>query len=279
MLSSIRSLFSCAPLHLLIIPVFTFLLSPAAAASLQIESRWGKIPSRPGVPVLLTISIHWPGEPELYAISPPELDLPEGLSKEKTSSSSFSRGEETYLEYAVTLLISRSGSFAPIPITLSVRTKGEGEPSSMVVRTEPLTVGDQHWKGIPAKYLPAAGLVIATLIATGIFWRLRKARRSRPTNQGQQPDKGQELWVLLAQGRTYLVRADSLSFLQTALTIERALQDKEPDALSEVTTLIERVQYGGERPPPEKLERMYRGLRLRLQQRFPRETDNETEFE
>jgi len=276
---SMRSLFLHIPLHLFASSVLTFLLIPGASASLQIESTWGGIPTRPGVPILLTISIHWPGEADYYAIAPPELDLPEGISTEGISSSSFSRGEETYLEYAVTLLISRSGSFGPIPVTLSVHTKGDKGPSSVVVKTEPLTVGDQHWKGIPVKYLPAAGLVIAALMGAGIFWRLRTAGRSQHTHQDQQCDKGQELRSLLAQGRTHLVRGDSLSFLQTALTMERTLQEKEPDALSAVTTLIERVEYGGEHPPPEELERMYRGLKLRLQQRYPREADNETEFE
>ena len=124
------------------------------------------------------------------------------------------------------------------------------------------------------------GVILSLLLGVVIFlWRRRAGTIRSAALQGQHEPSGKDLWNLLDQGRASLVRGDSLSFLETALTIERCLADMEPHDASGLSALIEKVRYAGHNPQPEELERMNRGLRMRLQQKFPLEQGEEDRHE
>ncbi len=246
-----------------------------AQAALQIETRWDNKAPRRGSPFLLLIDVHWTGAADRFAISTPELDLPEGISLTRLSSSTYSRGEETFLTYTVTLLSEQEGTFDPIPISFVVYERESSQPSTMVVKTDPLTIPKGPRTTIPIRYLvPLACLGTAFAVVAGILIVRRQARKKTISTMEDRQRTGDHLWQFLDEAHTYLIRGDSLSFLETLLTIEHYLQEKEPALSSELVPLVEKTRYGGFRPEPQELERMYRSFARRINQQFPRKRDH-----
>jgi len=255
----------------------------AVGASLQIEAKWGTQQARTGTPVSLTVEIRWTGEADRFTVGTPTLDLPEGLSIRAMGSSSSSRGEETCLTYTLTLEAKKPGSYDPISISLPVYEKGATDPSTMVVKTDGLTVSAttlEHLAGIQRRSLFALaglGLVAALAIAWAVVARRRRWGRRAGADKGSGEPIGERLWDLLAQSRTFLVRGESLSFLETALRIERCLEEKDGSpaaADGELLSLSEKVRYAGLRPEQRDLEKIYRSIELRVRHAFPRAAGN-----
>lgn len=254
-----------------------------AWASLQIEAKWGTRQAATGTPVPLTVEIRWTGEADRFTVGTPALDMPEGLSIRAMSSSSSSRGDETCLTYTITLRAEKQGSYEPISISLPVYEKGATDPSTMVVKTDRLTVSAttlENLAGTRSRSLlivAGIGVVVALAVALAVVVRRRRSRRGAGPDKGSGDPTGERLRGLLAQSRTFLVRGESLSFLETALTIERCLLEKDgsPEAMEgELLSLVEKVRYAGLRPEQRDLEKIYRSIELRVRHAFPKESGN-----
>jgi len=249
--------------------LFLFLLMPAAAWSLTMDSSWSENPCPPGKPFYLTINVRWAGDAGHYAPRPPQIDLPQGVQKhvDTLSSRSFHKGQEHILSYQWVLIAAEEGDIPSFPVEITIHHQKDTEPSLLEIETNPLRIKKSNSQAILLVFLS-----LSVFILIIILWRNKKVGASREKDS-EMPDSdpSRQLPKLLEELNTSRVHGNTLSFLQKALKIISLFHAENQEACREIRTLLEECQYGDLKLSGEDMEQWY----LRLKRIVPRQITKE----
>ncbi len=245
-----------------ILAAMVLLAAPVSGQSgLTVESSWSTNPCPPGKPLRLTLTCRWEGDAQRFAIPPPQLDLPEGILKQAVSSRSFREGDSYVLCHQWELTAPERAAFPPIPIGLTIFTKGEHEPSDMEIETESLVVDVSRWKGIPITTIACSVPLVLALSAGLVFLLIRRRSQVRRDSPPQEADPALLLASLKEELNTSRIRGEALAFLKTALRICEVTTTRETSLRQELESLAEQVQYGDLGLSGEEMEKWHQRLK------------------
>jgi hypothetical protein len=227
----------------------------------RLEARWSHNPVRPGKPFQLNVTARWEGNAGLYAVRPPQADLPEGLVGGPVSSRSSREGSENVIRFQQEMSAPESGLIPAFPLRLEVFEAGHEEPYEKMLDTEPLRVDIPRWKGIPlATIFPGTGL-LALLIFGVILWALTKKRRRACSAEGEGKVDSVSISDLGEKLNACRVRGDTLGFFEAALEIHQYVEEKETPESREIRDRLEQTRYGNLRLSGEEMDAWHRRLK------------------
>ncbi len=221
----------------------------------------------PGKPFSLKLRLEWDGALDDYALGPPELALPAGLTVGAIESTGGSTGGNVLVQ-TVALTADKPGDYVIEP-RLRFVARAVGAP--MEERAPKVTFSVRAPTILGVAPLAAAGMGGGALVGLcgGIFAaralvrrRARRAEASRPP-----PDERAATFARLSTLRDQADLGDLDGLMPDLVALARAL---DPETLGrQLGALDERVRYAGHRPSREDLAAMIRQLELIARMRFP----------
>ena len=240
--------------------LFLVLLCPSAAAGdLRMQTRWSRNPCAVGRPVQLEVSVRWTGDAQRYAVRPPRLEPPEGLTQLGLTSSAHRDGDEQVLTFRWRLVAGQAATVPALPLELDVHEQGKEAPSVLEIRTEPLQVVTVRWLGLSkTSFFAVLGALVLAALAVGGWLRHRRARK--PTDPQVQGEAAGSLSAALERLNACRVRGDTLSFLEEALII-LSFRGREDEDVQAIRSLRDRARYGDLALSSEEMDSWYRRLK------------------
>ncbi len=247
-----------------VLAILGLLSIPATAAcEPRFEARWSHNPVRPEKPFFLTVSARWEGETGRYAIRPPLVELPEGLSTGTVSSRSYREGPENVVSFRLEMTAPEKGDMPGFPLRFSVFQAGAEEPFEEEISTEPLRVDVPRWNRIPLATIFLFSALAVILLPFCALW-LIKRKHGRGHRAGTAPDKAEPadpLPALKEELNACRVRGDTRAFFETALKIHERISREETAERGEIRDRVEQATYGGLHLSGEEMEAWYRKLK------------------
>lgn len=227
-----------------------------------------------GEPFHVDVKLRWAGNFDEYLPHPPEIPLPEGVTRREVTAESSSRDGRNQLTYRLTLVAAEPGKYALDPVELLYTPRFEATPVASRVPGPTVEVLPRTVLGLPPRVLALAGAGVAVFAGLGLVVASRLRRRS-----GRPRPADEELFerasVQLEAARRKRLQGDGAGSLLAFAELDAALGAEEPD--EELRQAVERARYGGAAPPAAELDRLQRRVERRLAELRPDPDRNERE--
>ncbi len=235
-----------------------------------------------GEPFHLDIDLFWAGNFEEYLPHPPEVLLPEGVSRESVTAESSSRDGSNRLTYRVTLLAEEPGRYALDPVEVRYTPRFESTPVAGRVPGPTVEVVAPAILGLSPGVFGAGAGGLAILGLAGFFAvRRRRGRDAGPS--GAAAALFEELQADFEEARRKRLQGDGAGYLLALADLDDRLREArgegDPDeaAAAAMKEAVERARYGGEVPPAEELDRLQRSVERGLSELRPDSRKDERE--
>lgn len=219
-----------------------------------------------GKPFHLDVKLRWAGNFDEYLPHPPEILLPEGVTRQDMTAESSSRDGRNQLTYRVTLVAAAPGKYALDPVELRYTPRFESTPVARRVAGPTVEVAEPTVLGLTRRGLTfgALGLLLLVAVAGLVvgFGAMRRKARVRPAGE----ERFARLSVRLEEARRKRLQGDGAGALLALAGLDRELGgDDDP----ELGAAVERARYGGATPPAAELDRLQRRVERRLAELRP----------
>lgn len=251
-------------------PVATPTVTDPPTAELALETA---TPTA-GKPFHLDVKLRWAGNFDEYLPHPPEILLPEGVTRQDVTAESSSRDGRNQLTYRVTLVAAEPGKYALDPVELRYTPRFESTPVASRVQGPTVEVLPRTVLGLPPKRLAVGGAGLVLCAAVGLALALRLRRRA-PRPRSANEELFARLSVQLEEARRKRLQGDGAGCLLALAALDRELGAGEPD--EELHGAVDRARYGGVAPPAADLDRIQRRVERRLAELRPDPDQKERE--
>ena len=243
-----------------LLSLLLFSAAPAHAAP-QVQATLAAATVSTATPFTLSISVSWQGNADQYVIVPPEPELPEGVEKVSSCFVSSSSGDMQHMHYRFILLALKNGDYTIKPAVVKYWARGEEKESTtagqeIAFRAVRFVLVENN-KNLIASIcvvLPASACVGMVFIVL----RRKKARRQKAS--GGDASALDQAAGSLQRCRQCKLQGDYAGFCQAALDCARMVAPQDTALAETLAAMLEKVQFGGCRPPAEDLERILRQL-------------------
>jgi MYXO-CTERM domain-containing protein len=212
---------------------------------------------RPGRPFILEVRLSWSGHIEDYLPQPPQIPLPEGISRGRVAASSSSLDQSHLVRYSIELTADDPGVYDLDPIELRyLPALGDGP---VAARVDGPTV-EVAAAGV-ATQPRIAWIGLAAALAAVALW-LHRRRRQRDTRQSSGAPPVERLRSALAEAKARRLAGDTGAGYELLVGAARELEtEAERRDLEE---RLESVRFGGKHPDSAELEAIERRLERAL---------------
>jgi hypothetical protein len=239
-----------------------FIPTAQAHAAPQVEATLAASTVSTGAPFTLSITVSWKGNADQYVIVPPEPELPDGVEKLSSSFVSSASADTQTMHYSFLLRALKNGSYTIKPSEVNYWARGEEKESTaaggeitftavrfaLVENNTPLLVS-------------ICGVLLASAGAGMVFFVLGRKRALRQkTAAGGEASPDRQAAGLLQICRQSKLRGDYAGFCTAALDLARRVAPPDTALTESLAAMLEKVQFGGVRPPAEDIERLLRQL-------------------
>lgn len=256
-----------------------FLWSAPARGAPQVEASLANDTVSPGNPFRLTVIVSWQGDADEYIIAPPEPELPEGIEQVTSSFASSARQQVQRMRYTFVLRAVKSGSYSIQPLTIQYWARGQTQESTLTCPA--ITFRAERYafvkKNRGTLTGAAAACIIAGLCAGFFLVRRRKAAgKKEPTAHA---DSGPAISRLLHTCRTCRLKGDYAAFYEAAVALADLLAPQDGPDREKLAAMLEKVRFGGLRPPADEPERLLRQLEKSSEKRLAAEADGPPDYQ
>ena len=198
---------------------------------------------RPGRPFVIEVRLRWSGRIEDYLPQPPQIPLPEGISRGRVAASSSSLDRSHLVRYEIELTAAEPGTYALDPIELRyLPALGDGPVAARVA-------------GPTVEAAAAAVLGIAGL------WLYHRRRHGAAADQPE-PPRHQRLRHQLDRAKARRLAGEAGAGYEILVAVARELETD--DERSDLEQRLETVRFGGSLPDGAELEAIERRLERAL---------------
>jgi len=228
---------------------------------------------------VLNVHVAWQGQAEDFIVVPPEPSLPEGLELVASSFTSSVQDERHGVSYAYVLGAQKKGHFTLDPIKVPYWAKGSEQENFVLTNQVSFDVVSFAFFRSGRMWLPTAGCIgIIGIIILAVFIRDRRRGTKKSASEGTAPCDMQCVMEKLQQCKQAKLQGDPVLFFQNACSAAEMLYKEDPASIGSFKDLLERVRFGGHRPPAEEIERFLRQLEKRAETLFPSKKNREDEY-
>jgi hypothetical protein len=235
-------------------------LTAPAHAEPQVEAKLTAETVSTGAPFSLSLIISWQGDADQYIIAPPQPELPEAVEQVSSSFSSSASEDVQRMHYEFVLRAVKDGEYAIKPVAVKYWARGETQESSLVSQ-------EISFKAVRYAFLKnnqglfifgTVACIIAGMCAGGFFIRRKKTGKKTAAPAFASPD--QIISQLLQTCRTSKIRGEYAGFYEAAIALGRLLPEQDSALSEKLAAMLEKIRFGGLRPPAEDIERLLRQL-------------------
>ncbi len=248
--------------------------TPSVSDPPTAEVRLASETVQAGEPFHVDIEVLWAGNFEEYSPHPPEILLPEGVTRESVTAESSSRDGSNRLTYRVTLLAEKPGRYALDPVEVRYTPRFEATPVAGRVQGPTVEVVAPEILGFKPGVVAAGAAGLAALGLAGFFVGRRLRGRDAGLS-GAAAAAFEELQADFEEARRKRLQGDGAGYLLALADLDSRLREVsgegEPDeaAAAAMKEAVERARYGGEVPPAEELDRLQRTVERGLEELRP----------
>ncbi|MFQ5350512.1 MAG: TlpA family protein disulfide reductase, partial [Thermoanaerobaculia bacterium] len=223
---------------------------PTAEWSLPAETP------RPGRPFTIEVRLSWSGRLEDYLPQPPQIPLPEGISRGRVAASSSSLDRRHLVRYQIELTAAEAGVYELDPIELRyLPALGDG-PVAARVAGPTLEVAAA---GLAGRSPAALAGLVAVLAAAGLWLHMRRrGAKAAPA----EPPPWQRLRQQLDQAKASRLAGDVAAGYELLVVAARELEAE--NERHDLEQRLESVRFGGNLPDSAELEAIERRLERAL---------------
>ena len=261
------------------------LVPPTATVALSAASP------RVGDTFDLDVEVRWAGNFDQYLLHPPQVDLPDGVTRQRVTADTSSTAGRNVVTYHLALTAAAPGRYALDPVELRYTPRGpqgDGEPVAARVAGPTVEVLPATVAGLAPRTLAwtGAGSLAAALAALGLGWWWR-ARRRRPAGDSAEA-RYEALAARFAAARKRRLEGDAAGFLAGLAEIESELDrrsrpprcspgrrrrcrrraaapgEASPAERAAFARALEAARFGGRRLPAAELDPHERRVERRL---------------
>lgn len=213
----------------------------------------------------VAINISWQGDADEYIIVPPEPVFPEGIRPASSSFSSSVSSDTQLLSYQYILSAEKTGDFTVKPVQIRYWAKGSD-------KEDLLTTDEISFRAVRFAFFEAnliwiisafCILLCCALIPAGAFYyKKRKLKKEKST--GAQEDNTKNILAQLQRCKECKIRGDYKGFYQSALDTGKKIFGDDKTFIDNAGDMLEKIQFGGYRPPAEEVDRIFRQLEKRI---------------
>ncbi len=172
----------------------------------------------------LAVAIRWAGNFDQYLLHPPQVALPDGVTRERVTAETSSEGGRTLVTYHLALRAAAPGRYALDPVELRYTPRGENEPVATRVAGPTVEVVPATVAGLTPRALAwtGGGLAAAAALA-GAALLLRRRAAARRAGRGaadSAEERHRELTERFAAARRLRMEGDAAGFLAALAKIE-----------------------------------------------------------
>jgi len=238
-----------------------FIPTAQTHAAPQVEATLAASTVSTGTPFSLSITVTWPGDADQYVIMPPEPGLPDGIEKLSSSFVSSASADMHTMHYTFLLRALKNGDYTIQPATVKYWARGEEKESTaasgeITFKAVRFALVENNKNLIAIICLVALASACAGMVF--VVLRRKKARRQKAP-RGEASARGQAA-DSLQHCRQCKLQGDYAGFCQAALDCARMVAPQDTALAESLAAMLEKVQFGGCRPPAEELERILRQL-------------------
>jgi hypothetical protein len=238
---------------------------PCCHASPNIDVRCDRTRVAPGRAFELRITISWPGAADDYIVEPPALVLPEGVAQVSSSFTSATSDQHQVLTYCYLLKAERRGTFTLTHMPIKYWARGAGQEA--LAATQELAVEAVRFPWLTQRLIwvlvIGAVLILSGVLSLAVATNRRVRRAASQADSRTKPDR-EDLSMRLTACRQCKLEGNYAGFYQAAQEIAAQLPGAEPALTQGLSATLERVRFGGYRPPAEELEALLRQLERRV---------------
>jgi hypothetical protein len=235
-------------------------LAAPAHAEPQVEATLAAETVSTGAPFTLSLSISWQGEADQYIIAPPQPELPEAVEQISSSFSSSASEDVQRMHYSFVLRAVKDGEYAIKPVAVKYWAKGETQESTIFSQ-------EISFKAVAFAALKKnqgfliIGAVACMLAGVGAgFYLIRRKKLRKKTAANAEASPVQIISQLLQTCRTSKIQGDYAGFYEAAIELGRLLPEQDSALSEKLASMLEKIRFGGLRPPAEEIERLLRQL-------------------
>ena len=214
---------------------------------------------RPGQPFTLEVQLAWSGKIEDYLPQPPQIPLPEGVTRGRVAATSSSLDRNHLVRYQIELTAAEAGVYELDPIELRyLPALGDGPVAARVAGpvVEVVAAGSSG-------RLAAAAALAATAALAGIW--LYRRRRAGSEEAVPEAPLAERLRGELDRAKALRLAGEPGAGYETLLGVARELESAAERA--DLERRLESVRFGGALPDPAELEAIERRLQRALSRR------------
>ncbi len=250
--------------------------TPSVSDPPTAEVRLANETVRAGEPFYLDIDLHWAGNFEEYLPHPPEVLLPEGVTRQSVTAESFSRDGSNQVRYQVTLLAEKPGKYALDPVEVRYTPRFEATPVAGRILGPTVEVVAPTILGLSPGAFAGGAAGLAFLGLAGFFAGRRFLGRETGRSESAATALYEELRSGFEEARKKRLQGDGAGYLLALADLDQKLRsaqdargDGEVSEASSLTEAVERARYGGQVPPADQLDRLQRSLERGLEELRP----------
>ena len=243
----------------------------AATAQPRLTATARETSVQAGRPFFVNVEVQWLGAPDRYDLSPPSLELPDGVEKLGQEQSFSTRGEETIYDYEFELVASNPGplELGEVSVAYQGKPESDAEPDRGTVKEmlPTVTVLPGGIRGILGTALSWVLLVVLLLLPLAWF-RRRAVRREQAAEAHEQPPESTPK-ELLERAHKCLTEGDFDGVYALLIDLKPGLPpatDPLPPA-DKLEAERMRIRYGGVTPSADEVRRLLRTVSLALENR------------
>ena len=229
---------------------------PTAEWSLPAEAP------RPGRPFTIEVRLSWSGRLEDYIPQPPQIPLPEGISRGRVAASSSSLDRSHLVRYQIELTAAQAGIYELDPIELRYLPALGNGPVAARVAGPTLEV-------VAAGFAGRSPLTLASLVAALALTGLWLYRRQRPSTAAvrAEPAPWERLREQLDRAKQRRLAGETAAGYE--LLVVAAGEIETADERRDLEQRLESVRFGGSLPDGAELEAIERRLERALARQRP----------
>ena len=211
---------------------------------------------RPGRPFTVEVRLSWSGQPADYLPQPPQIPLPDGITRGRVAASSSSLDRSHLVRYQIELTAAEAGIYELDPIELRyLPALGDGPVAARVTGPTVEVVAAGYSGGSPA----ALGALVAGLAIAGL-WLYR--RRHGKSVAAAEPPPWERLRRQLDQAKAHRLAGEVGAGYELLVAAARELEA--PEERRDLEQRLESVRFGGNLPDSAELEAIERRLERAL---------------
>ena len=255
-----------------------FRAAPVHAAP-QVEATLAAETVSTGASFSLSLIVSWQGDADQYIIAPPQPEFPEGIEQISSSFASSAREDVQSMHYSFVLRAARNGDYAIKPVAVKYWARGETQESTALSQ-------EISFKAVPYAWLQsnqsfaitsAAACIIAGASAGFFFIRRKRLRKKAAAPAESSP--AQKISQLLQTCRTCKIRGDYAGVYEAAIALGGLLPEQDSPRSEQLPAMLEKIRFGGQRPPAEEIERLLRQLEKSAEKILSAGADKNQEYQ